>query len=111
MLFFQPVDRPLRSILEGVFARGDRRLAPVIETAYRLGARMDGWDEVFDYDLWLRAFEQTGIDPGFYAHRERSDDEILPWDHIASGPSRDYLHDQYDDVFAKLNLPRASMAS
>jgi len=100
-----------RSILEGVFARGDRRLAPVIETAYRLGARMDGWDEVFNYDLWLRAFEQAGIDPGFYAHRERSDDEILPWDHIASGPSRDYLHGQYDDLLAKLNLPRASMAS
>lgn len=97
---------PARSILEGVFARGDRRLAPAIEVAYRLGARMDGWDEAFDFSIWRRAFEETGIDPAFYAHRERSYDEILPWDHIGSGPSRDYLERQYDDVFVKINVPR-----
>lgn len=98
--------KPERSVLEGVFARGDRRLAPAIEAAFRLGARMDGWDEAFNYDLWLRAFEETGIDPGFYAHRERSYAEILPWDHIGSGPSRGYLEHQYDDVFVKINAPR-----
>ncbi|HOB73208.1 MAG TPA: TIGR03960 family B12-binding radical SAM protein [Phycisphaerae bacterium] len=97
---------PQRSILEGVFARGDRRLAPTIEAAYRLGARMDGWDEVFDFTLWQRAFEETGIDPAFYAHRERAVTEILPWDHIASGPSRAYLERQYDDVFIQINVPR-----
>jgi hypothetical protein len=100
---------PHRSILEGVFARGDRRLAPAIEAAYRLGARMDGWDEAFDFSIWQRAFEQTGIDPAFYAHRERSYAEVLPWDHISSGPARDYLERQYDDVFVKLNTPRTPM--
>jgi radical SAM family uncharacterized protein len=95
-----------RSVLEGVFARGDRRLGPTIEAAFHLGARMDGWDEAFDYGLWLRAFEQTGIDPAFYAHRERGYDEILPWDHIGSGPSRNYLEHQYDDVFVKIDVPR-----
>jgi radical SAM family uncharacterized protein len=101
---------PERSILEGVFARGDRRLAPAIVAAWRLGARMDGWDEVFDYTIWLRAFEQTGIDPAFYAHRERSYGEVLPWDHIGSGPSRTYLEHQYDDVFTKINVPRTPVA-
>lgn len=98
---------PQRSILEGVFARGDRRLGPTIEAAWRLGARMDGWDEAFDYSIWLKAFEQTGINPAFYAHRERSYAEVLPWDHIGSGPSREYLENQYDDVFVKINAPRA----
>ncbi|HPZ98680.1 MAG TPA: TIGR03960 family B12-binding radical SAM protein [Phycisphaerae bacterium] len=98
--------RPHRSILEGVFARGDRRLGAAIEAAYRLGARMDGWDEAFNYDIWQRAFEQTGIDPAFYAHREHSYTEILPWDHIAGGGRREYLQGQYDDVFVKLGTPR-----
>ncbi len=102
--------RTERSILEGVMSRGDRRLAPVIEAAYRLGARMDGWDEAFNYDTWLRAFDQTGIDPAFYAHRERPYDELLPWDHIGSGPSRTYLEHQYDDVFTKINVPREPVA-
>ncbi len=94
-----------RSILESVFARGDRRLGAVIEAAWRLGARFDGWDECFHFDLWRRAFDQTGIDPDWYAHRERSYDEILPWDHIRSGPKRDYLEHQYDDVFVKTDQP------
>lgn len=102
--------RPQRSILEGVFARGDRRLGPVIEAAYRFGARMDGWDEAFRYELWEQAFEATGIDPAFYAHRERSYAEILPWDHLASGPSRGYLERQYDDVFVKLQVHKADSA-
>jgi radical SAM superfamily enzyme YgiQ (UPF0313 family) len=100
---------PQRSILEGVFARGDRRLGAAIEAAYRLGARMDGWDEVFDFRIWERAFEQTGIDPAFYAHRERTYSEVLPWDHIGSGPSRTYLEHQYDDVFTKINVPRTAV--
>lgn len=101
---------PERSILEGVFSRGDRRLGPAIEAAWRMGARMDGWDEVFDFSIWTRAFQETGIDPKFYAHRERSYDEILPWDHIGSGPSRTYLEHQYDDVFTKINVPRTPVA-
>jgi radical SAM family uncharacterized protein len=92
---------PQRSILEAVLSRGDRRLAPAIEAAYRLGARFDGWDECFDYRIWLRAFEETGVNPDWYAHRERPYTEVLPWDHIRSGPKRDYLEGQYDDVFTK----------
>ncbi len=90
-----------QSVLEGVLSRGDRRLSRAIERAYRLGARFDGWDECFDYDRWLRAFDETGIDPAWYAHRERAYDEVLPWDHIRSGPKRGYLERQYDDVFVK----------
>ena len=95
-----------RSVLEAVFARGDRRLAPAIEAAWRQGARFDAWDECFDYRLWQRVFDQTGIDPAFYAHRPRGRQEIFPWDHLASGPGREYLARQYDDLFAALDLPR-----
>ena len=100
-----------RSLLEGVMSRGDRRLGKVIEAAYQRGARMDGWDEVFNYQIWLDAFEQTGIDPSWYAHRERSYEEILPWDHIGSGPSRSYLEHQYDDVFVKIKVPRTPVGA
>lgn len=96
---------PQRSILEAVLSRGDRRLAPAIEHAYYGGARFDGWDECFAYGHWLRAFDATGIDPDWYAHRERAYDEVLPWDHIQSGPSRSYLEGQYDDVFVKTEQP------
>lgn len=79
------------SLLEGVFARGDRRLAPTILDAWKRGARFDGWTDRFDYDRWLAAFEHTGVDPAFYAHRRREPDEILPWDFIGLHMSRDYL--------------------
>jgi radical SAM family uncharacterized protein len=87
-----------RSILEAVFSRGDRRLGPAVEAAWRAGARFDAWEEVFDVSLWDRAFEQTGIDPAWYAHRERSFDEVLPWAHLHSGPPVDYLRRQYQDL-------------
>ena len=100
-----------RSVLEAVLSRGDRRLGATIERAFNLGARFDGWDECFNYKIWLRAFEDTGIDPDWYAHRERPYDEVLPWDHIHSGPKRDYLEDQYNDVFTQTEQasPRAGV--
>jgi len=79
------------SVLEGVFARGDRRLAKVLIRAQKLGARFDAWNECFDYDLWLEAFRQEGIDPDFYNKRERSYDELLPWEIIDPGVSRAFL--------------------
>lgn len=97
---------PERSVLEAVFARGDRRLAGAIEAAWRRGARFDAWDETFDWSIWEAAFAETGIDPAWYAHRERGYDEVLPWDHIGNHLKRPWLERQYDDVFVRLNVPR-----
>ena len=79
------------SFLEGVFARGDRRLCKVVETAYKSGCRFDGWDEYFDLDKWLDAFKACGIDPAFYTARTRSYDEIMPWDHMDFVITKEFL--------------------
>lgn len=93
---------PERSILEAVFARGDRRLGPVIFEAWKRGARFDAWEETFDNRIWRDAFEAAGVDPAFYAHRERGFDEVLPWDHIGLHMRRGYLEESYDDVFTQI---------
>ncbi|HWL93893.1 MAG TPA: TIGR03960 family B12-binding radical SAM protein [Phycisphaerae bacterium] len=98
-----------RSVLEAVLARGDRRLGPVIHRAWELGARFDGWDECYRDAIWVQAFDDCGVDPAWYAHRERAYAEVLPWDHIRSGPKRDYLEGQYNDVFAKADQPFPAM--
>lgn len=85
------------SVLEGAFARGDRRLADVIIKAYELGCKFDGWQEHFKYDKWMEAFEACGIDPDFYT-RERSYDEILPWDHIDVGVRKEFLIKEYENA-------------
>ncbi len=79
------------SILEGIVARGDRRLAPVIAEAHKRGARFDSWHEHFKPEIWYDAFRACGVDPDFYNLRERSYDEILPWDHIDVGVSKKFL--------------------
>ena len=79
------------TFLEGVFARGDRKLCDVIETAYRNGCTFDSWDDKFKFDTWMNAFESCGISTEFYANRRRSYDEILPWDHINSGVKKSFL--------------------
>lgn len=79
------------SFLEGVFARGDRRLSKVMEVAWKKGCRFDGWDDQFDFEKWMQAFDECGIDPHFYANRRRSFDEVLPWDHIDYGVSKKFL--------------------
>ena len=86
------------SELEGVFARGDRRLAKVIYDAYRSGCRFDSWSECFRYDLWCEAFEKNGIDKDFYTIRERSLDEAFPWDFINVGVSKEFLKKEYENA-------------
>ena len=76
------------SLLEAVLARGDRRLAPVIERAWQLGSKFDSWSECFHYEIWEQAMQECGADPAFYANRTRAYDEIFPWDHL------DYLVDK-----------------
>jgi len=78
------------SFLEGVFARGDRKLAKTIVKAWELGCRLDAWSEHLKFDLWLKAFAETGIDPNDYL-RERSKDEPLPWDYIDPGVPKEIL--------------------
>ena len=82
---------PDLSRLEAVFARGDRRLAPVLETAVRSGARLDGWDEHFNYAKWYAAFRACGIEESFYTTRGYGEDEILPWDPIDVGVTKKFL--------------------
>ena len=82
---------PELSRLEAVFARGDRRLGPVIEEAVKNGARLDGWDEFFRYDLWLDAFRKCGVDPDFYTVRGYGEEELLPWDAFDVGVSKRFL--------------------
>jgi len=79
------------SRLEGVFARGDRKLGAAIAEAVKRGQRFDSWDEYFNYENWLDIFAATGIDPDFYASRRRGEDELLPWDFIDIGVSRRFL--------------------
>ena len=79
------------SFLEAVFARGDRRLSKVLEIALQEGCKFDGWAEHFNFDKWLEVFEKAGIDPEFYVTRQREYDEILPWDHIDVGVTKEYL--------------------
>jgi len=79
------------SILEAVFARGDRRLSEVIYTAWKMGCKFDSWGEYFDNEKWQSAFKKCGLNPDFYAHRRRDFDEINPWDHIDIGVTKEFL--------------------
>lgn len=81
--------------LEAVFARGDRRLAPVLVEAWKLGCKFDGWTEFFSLEKWMQAFKNTGVDPDYYACRDRSFDEPLPWDHLDDEVSKTYLKQEW----------------
>jgi len=83
------------SFIEGVLARGDRRLSNVILRAWQNGAKFDGWSEHFKHDIWLRSFEEIGLDPHFYANRERATEERLPWEHLSSLMEKAYLEEEY----------------
>lgn len=84
-------NQPESSMLEGIFSRGDRRLTPALIKAWTLGARFDAWSDQLRMDIWDQAFQKTGIDPGFYLYRIRSLDEILPWEHIKCGVTKEYF--------------------
>ena len=88
-----------RSHLEGVFARGDRRLSAVIEAAWRDGRRFDSWDEHFDFDHWMNAIEQAGLSAAFYAQRERAAEEVMPWAHVSCGVSDAFLRRERERAF------------
>ncbi|UCB49470.1 MAG: TIGR03960 family B12-binding radical SAM protein [Deltaproteobacteria bacterium] len=92
-------NQPELSWLEGIFARGDRRLTEALMEAWRLGARFDAWREHFRMDLWKEAFRRTGLNPEFYLYRSRSTKEILPWDHIKSGVKKSYLKREWEKAF------------
>ncbi len=97
------------TVLEGVFARGDRRCGAVIEEAYRLGALYDSWSDCFDNDIWMQAFENTGIDIAFYNNRERSEDELFPWDFIDIGVTKSFLRREWNRAMAGEVTPNCRM--
>ncbi len=79
------------SVLEGVFARGDRRISEVILRAYEKGCLFDAWSEYFRNDIWMETFAECGIDLGFYTTREREEDEVFPWDFLDCGVTKEFL--------------------
>ena len=97
------------TVLEGIFARGDRKISKVILEAYRMGALYDAWTEYWNYDRWLQAFENCGIDMDFYTTRQRSLDEILPWDFIDIGVTKEFLKKEWERAHQEEVPPNCRM--
>ena len=93
------------SFLEAVFARGDRRLCAVMEKAREFGLRFDGWEDCFDFDKWMEAFEACGLDPAFYANRHREFDEVFPWDHLDYGVKKEFFIEECKRAYAAQTTP------
>ena len=93
------------SLAEGIASRGDRRIGRVIERVWRSGGVFQEWSEHFDLDRWIDAMAAEGLDPGWYTTRHRTEDEVLPWDHIAAGLHRDFLWQDWRDALAEVGLP------
>ncbi len=93
------------TVLEGILARGDRRVAPVLEEVYHKGAMFDSWGEYFNNDLWMKAFETCGVDMDFYTVRERSLDEVFPWDFIDAGVSKEFLKREWLNALGETVTP------
>lgn len=91
-----------RSVLEGMFARGDRKLGQLILNAWQSGCRFDSWDETFDFTRWMQVVEKSGTNPDFYTRRQRAVNEILPWSHISSGVSPEVILKERNDAFEKI---------
>ena len=88
-------------IIEAVFARGDRKLGKALLLAWQNGARFDGWSDCFDYERWLEAFAEAGLDKDFYAARQRGENEVFPWEHISPGVSRKFLWNEWQKAYAQ----------
>lgn len=86
---------PEETLVEAFLTRGDRRMADVIELAWRKGAKLEGWGEYFNFAAWLDAFDELGLDMDWYARRQRPLDEVLPWEHISAGLKKQFLVDEY----------------
>ena len=97
------------TVLEGVLARGDRKVAAAIEEAYRKGAIYDSWSEYFNNDMWMKAFETCGVDIDFYTTREGSLDEVFPWDFIDAGVTKDFLKREWANAQAETVTPNCRM--
>lgn len=97
------------TVLEGVFARGDRKTSEVIKEAYRLGCLYDSWSDQFDNDKWMQAFENTGIDIAFYNLRERPLDEVFPWDFIDIGVTKEFLKQEWNHAMNAEVTPNCRM--
>ena len=93
------------SFMEAVISCGDRRLGKVIETAWRKGETLSAWEDYFDLNRWMEAFEECGLDPHFYANRRRSEDEILPWSMISTGVSPAYFKREHALTFEGMTTP------
>ena len=96
---------PEATFAEGIASRGDRRIGAVIERVWRAGGTFQEWSERFDLDRWLDAMAAEGLDPDWYVTRHRTDDEVLPWDHIAAGLHRDFLWQDWQAALAEHGLP------
>ncbi|MFZ6003854.1 MAG: TIGR03960 family B12-binding radical SAM protein [Actinomycetota bacterium] len=92
------------SLVEGLVSRGDRRLAPVIENVWRAGGTFQEWSEHFQLELWTKAMADHGLDMDWYCHRHRTEDEVLPWDHLSAGLHKDFLWQDWRDALEELGL-------
>ncbi len=95
---------PKASVVEGIVSRGDRRLGAVIEDVWRSGGTFQEWSEKFDDALWTESMERAGLDLDWYVHRHRTEDEVLPWDHISAGLHKDFLWQDWRDALDELGL-------
>ena len=95
---------PKATLVEGITSRGDRRLGPVIEYVWRKGGTFQEWSEHFNYDLWIEAMAANGCDVDWYVHRHRTENEVLPWDHLSAGLHKDFLWQDWRDSLDELGL-------
>lgn len=95
---------PRATLAEGIASRGDRRLGPVIEYVWRHGGTFQEWSEHFSYDLWLEAMAANDLDVDWYVHRHRTEDEVLPWDHLSAGLHKDFLWQDWRDALEEVGL-------